>query len=325
MLRSSPCWAWNIAIIAMVAPFTTSQGIDSRYLLPVYVPLLFVAAFWLDGRLRSEVSGRMSVVRWTLVAFVLIGGSWHIGVSVRQNLRLTAEAQESGYIGKESQHRVLGRIRARGTCPGEPVSGQHYSNDPKVLRGNVGVPGTSVTWVPVPRRNLQGIYDCQVWFERAILKSRQHGEPEAHVVWVGQSERVSPPTRRSYLDNPAIHSEFDVYIVENIYVKEPCSQEDVAATFFLHLDPVDVNDLPDYRRRYGFDNLDFHVDRRGVIFEGKCMVTIPLPSYVITGIRTGPYVPVEGGSNNMWEARPEQRPLCRQRSRPLERFSRKVV
>ena len=35
-----------------------------------------------------------------LVALALIGGSWHIGVSARQNLRLTAEALESGYIGK---------------------------------------------------------------------------------------------------------------------------------------------------------------------------------------------------------------------------------
>ena len=35
-----------------------------------------------------------------LVALALVGGSWHIGVSARQNLRLTAEALESGYIGK---------------------------------------------------------------------------------------------------------------------------------------------------------------------------------------------------------------------------------
>ena len=83
-----------LAIIAVVVPFTTAQGIDSRYLAPVYVPLLFVAAFWLDAVLHSKASGTMSVVRWALVALALVG------VSVQQNLQLTAEALESGYIGK---------------------------------------------------------------------------------------------------------------------------------------------------------------------------------------------------------------------------------
>ena len=55
-----------LAIIAVVVPFTVHQGIDSRYLAPVYVPLLFVAAFWLDALLRSKPSGRMSMGRWAL-------------------------------------------------------------------------------------------------------------------------------------------------------------------------------------------------------------------------------------------------------------------
>ena len=46
-----------------------------------------------------------------------------------------------------------------------------------------------MTWVPVPRRDLRDIYDCPRWFERAILKSRQYGEPAEYVVWVGQGER----------------------------------------------------------------------------------------------------------------------------------------
>ncbi len=31
-------------------------------------------------------------------------------------------------------------------------------------------------------------YDCPRWFERAVQKSRQYGEPEKYVVWVGQGE-----------------------------------------------------------------------------------------------------------------------------------------
>ena len=100
---SSVFWIFALiylAIIAVVAPLTVGAKIDSRYLLPIYVPLLFVAAFWLDALLRGKLSGRMSAFRWALVALALVGGAWHIGVSVQQNLRLTAEALESGYIGK---------------------------------------------------------------------------------------------------------------------------------------------------------------------------------------------------------------------------------
>ena len=178
-----------LAIIAVVAPLTVDQKINSRYLVPVYVPLLFVAAFWLDALLRGKSSGRMSAVRWALVALALVGGSWHIGVSVQQNLRLTAEALESGYIGKSlntaywEDSELVAYVRAN------PVSGRYYSNDPNVLRWNAGVPGTLVTWVPVPRRDLRNIYDCPRWFERAILRSRKHEEPEEYVVWVGQGER----------------------------------------------------------------------------------------------------------------------------------------
>ncbi len=189
---SSVFWIFALmylAIIAVVARLMVWQDIDNRYLAPVYVPLLFVAAFWLDALLRSRATGRMSMGRWALVALALVGGSWHIGVSVQQNLRLTAEALESGYIGKSlntaywEDSELVAYVRAN------PVSGRYYSNRPNVLRWNAGVPGTRVTWVPVSRRNLREVYDCPRWFERAVLKSRQYGEPEEYVVWVGQGER----------------------------------------------------------------------------------------------------------------------------------------
>ncbi len=102
---------------------------------------------------------------------------------------------------------------------------------------------------------------------------------------------------------PSIRSSFDVHLIGNhlIYVKEPCARADTEAVFFLHLYPVDVNDLPDHRRQYGFDNLDFRFDWRGEILDGKCMVKIPLPEYNVSEIRTGQYVPAAGGYNRLWE------------------------
>ena len=104
---------------------------------------------------------------------------------------------------------------------------------------------------------------------------------------------------------PAVRSNFDIYLHENTltYVKEPCARADTETTFFLHLIPVDANDLPDRRRQYGFDNLDFDFDERGVIFDGKCMARVPLPEYDITRIVTGQYVVrrVLGGFKRFWE------------------------
>ena len=102
---------------------------------------------------------------------------------------------------------------------------------------------------------------------------------------------------------PVIRSAWDAYLIENslVYIKEPCASADTEAKFFLALYPADANDLPDRRKQYGFDNLDFDFDKRG-IFDGKCMATATLPEYAITRIDTGQYVRVDGGYNNLWEA-----------------------
>ena len=102
---------------------------------------------------------------------------------------------------------------------------------------------------------------------------------------------------------PVIRSDWDVYLIENglVYVKEPCASADTEAKFFLALYPVDANDLPDRRKQHGFDNLDFDFDGRGLISDGKCMVTASLPEYAIARIDTGQYVPVDGGYHHFWE------------------------
>ena len=342
---SSVFWIFSLlylVIIAVVAPFTAEQTIDSRYLTPVYVPLLLVAGFWLDGLLRSKAMGRLSALRWALVALALTGGVWHIGISAQQNLQLTAEALESGYIGKSlntaywEDSELVAYVRAN------PVSGQYryYSNNPNVLRWNAGVPGTLATWVPESRRDSGHIYDCPRWFEQAILISRQYGEPEKYVVWVGQGEggrivcglwQMESPLplepvaeladgaifrvnaafasarqaayKALVSGEPAVRADFDVYLNEDTltYVKEPCARADMEAKFFLHLIPADEDDLPSHRKQYGFDNLDFDFDERAMIFDGKCIAKMALPEYDIVRIRTGQYVPMDGGFDNIWK------------------------
>ena len=106
--------------------------------------------------------------------------------------------------------------------------------------------------------------------------------------------------------DPSIRSTFDVHLSENmlIYVKEPCGVEDVdeSATFFLHLFPVDVNDLPTQRQQYGYDNLDFHFNSYGMRSAEQCVVLRELPDYSIVRIRTGQYrVNWYGSTTRLWE------------------------
>ena len=116
---------------------------------------------------------------------------------------------------------------------------------------------------------------------------------------------------------PDIAARFDVRIHDGmaIYVKADCvPREDLAARFFLHVEPADPADLLPRDRRHGFDNRDFRPPaampgwpwpprratwtRRG----DRCLVAAPLPDYPIRRVRTGQFVRLEGGVwRNLWE------------------------
>ena len=94
---------------------------------------------------------------------------------------------------------------------------------------------------------------------------------------------------------PVARSEFDVYLDGGTvyYLKEPCGGADTRASFFLHVFPEALDDLPDERKQHGFDNLDFGFDVRGVIFDGKCLAGVDLPQYGIARITTGQFDAVD--------------------------------
>ncbi len=103
---------------------------------------------------------------------------------------------------------------------------------------------------------------------------------------------------------------FDVYLEDArlVYVHRRChilddSREtrDTAAHIFLHLYAADVNDLPEKRRRYGFDNLDFTFEdlRLPVAGRNACIAVRNLPGYPIIEMKTGQHLPDAG---RLWEA-----------------------
>ena len=97
---------------------------------------------------------------------------------------------------------------------------------------------------------------------------------------------------------------FDVYTDlarRKIYYNQmPCLKGVPDATFFLYIEPVDVNDLPDSFRQSGFHPFYFDFDRYGSTAGGACKAEVPLPDYHIAGIRTGQHVP---GEDPIWQGR----------------------
>lgn len=97
---------------------------------------------------------------------------------------------------------------------------------------------------------------------------------------------------------PVISADFDIYFYDEmlVYVKRDCQSSDLAKHFFLHVWPVDEGDLPNHRKQYGFDNLDFKFTDAWFRKVGEeCMVVRSLrntqkaPQYAVDRIRTGQF------------------------------------
>ena len=124
---------------------------------------------------------------------------------------------------------------------------------------------------------------------------------------VGKSATQSDPFHRG----ATWGSGFDLRIEDGhlVYAKAPCTINDVAHSFLLHVYPVSVDDLPAHRKQFGFANLGFRFKApdlpvslgssyrsANLDFEdpaggdGACVVRAALPDYDIAYLRTGQYV-----------------------------------
>ncbi len=119
-----------------------------------------------------------------------------------------------------------------------------------------------------------------------------------------ESENMATPDREWLLrtrlpidlniqGSPVIDSFFDVYLDESnnrlAYVRRKCVERDIEPLIFLDIFPLHESDLPEHRRQYDYDNLDFRFDDYGSLNEDLCVATIDLPHYDIAGIKTGQY------------------------------------
>ena len=236
------------------------------------------------------------------------------------------ERYDFGYRGPAFR---AGLERALAERPGAEIRvcappGGHPNKNARILR-----PGDRA------RLSVVGLHDaCDVAFSyprRAVFEGHLGDRPIVRAAWSlaawGSSfldafDMDEARAARRRMDAPIlarppdIAARFDVRVVDRglIYARDDCAPEDLEPRFFLHVEPADPADLPEDRRRHGFDNLDFEPrgwktpayppPRRATWerIDGRCVVRAPLPGYPVRRIRTGQFVDDgAGGLRSLWE------------------------
>lgn len=125
---------------------------------------------------------------------------------------------------------------------------------------------------------------------------------ENRLVFLYETDGFLDAWRSRSFDRLLVRSNFDVYLDGTVlrYVKSPCTRQDWNAMFFMHVVPVDVEDLSEHSRQYGFENRDFSFGdfRQDLGLDRTCEAAVALPEYAIDRVRTGQYIPNEG---RIWE------------------------
>jgi hypothetical protein len=85
---------------------------------------------------------------------------------------------------------------------------------------------------------------------------------------------------------PNVQAFFNLYLADGklIYFKSPCSEDDVANPFYLHVLPVDPAILPENQK-----SLELYFPFNGTVKNNQCILTQQLPNFPIKQINTGQF------------------------------------
>ena len=159
-------------------------------------------------------------------------------------------------------------------------------------RGALLADGACVALFPLPDYPIAGIRTAQY---------TEGGDDLWQAAFPANPEPYAAAYRAVAGSEPLARGAFDLHLLDGdlVYVKEPCGQADTEARFFLHIVPERAEDLPEARREFGFDNLDFRFFLNGARFDAQCAARVPLPPYPIASVRTGQFV---SGVGEIWRA-----------------------
>ncbi len=319
-------WAVPVSFASIYGVFLTFHlpltgvNLPRRYLAPLYVPALVSATLFLNEALRGAghtqpfakphfarkwSDGSMTTASWPALALTACLSLWLLpqGYGNYRNIQDWLD-NGRGYTSKRWVNSSTIRY-VDNHLHDEYV----WSNGATSIQFLVGASGRTNNRLPYARptpdnlRRWLGIDDWTsqfdpyiVWFHRVDVPRYDYDLAELAALPGVQVEAI--------LDDGVVFKAvgarigFDVSYDENehrlIYVKEECRAEDLEAPVFLHLFPTDKADLPDHRRQYAFDNLDFYFDGKILRSDGRCVAERRLPDYAIDRVRTGQHISGEG-------------------------------
>ena len=171
--------------------------------------------------------------------------------------------------------------------------------DDKVFLQLVGPALVDLKRVRIPGGYPAPVYTLSV-YNNAVYFVIEPSLPANHELRLGDHHAMLRAAYRATLDaEPVARSDFDIWLIDRLLVylgqscplaSHPLRIDGDVPRFYLHAVPVDPDDLPDTRREYGFENLDFDFWERGGVVDGRCIAAVTLPDYAVAGVRTGQFV-----------------------------------
>ena len=322
--------AYLVLIVAFV-PLVIPVAFPVRYLLPMYVPLLFAGVFLLDRLLSIEAAGWMAAGRYGLAALAVLAILAYIGFSTRENLRLTAQAWRVGYeenwmfntarwqhsklLSYLRDNRIEGRIysntRDLAWFANRTAAPSKYQEILNRMRWAQIEAGAHIVWFErsyrpsldcdgVDIRVLSGVEIVAELADGAVLHRTAY-EPFDAARHRAQRQRYVQQLIQQASER-VVHAGWNVYRTGHklIYRKKPCDPADTQAKFVLHVTPADPADLPVHRQQYDSENLDFYFEWIGFRRGDQCIAIAQLPDYAIGRLYTGQWISAE--NRTLWEA-----------------------
>ena len=308
VLAAALVFAAAYALVPAVFLPLADVALSVGYLLPLFPPLLVVAALLLDecAAERTAKAGAVAVTiaAWTWLA--LPGAATY--ADVRRWLDTGPEVGYSAERWTESaviRYLNRNRVEAAVWSTDAPALYFHTRRRPlaalapsldELTERLAGLSPAASTWV--------------VWFDDPI-RAPDYGAGE--VAALPGVELIAD------LDDGVIYRAagsadvivrspgFDILLYERAlaYFKEPCADADVQADVFLHVIPAAAADLSADARARGsfFNSLDFSFAERGVIRDGRCLAVVTF-DYDILRFHTGQFWP---GHPPFWEVETTER------------------
>lgn len=171
-----------LAFMVTIAHQYIGKEINPRYVMPIYVPLLFTGVFLLDRFLCLRTDGWLSMAKWVSSALILIGCLVNFGLSIKKNVTLSIQAMKNGYHSKAYNTAYWDNSETIEYLKAYPVTTRVYSNYYGLLHARLALRN---------RQHVIGKY-LTIPGQMSRLVREIDGTKEAHIVWFHDAPMVTP-------------------------------------------------------------------------------------------------------------------------------------